>query len=194
MDDVTTVAQTRRELALSDAEARARLKRSSAAITERERQALELLIAGATYDQIGRIIGVSRGRAAQVVSNALHKRAMEFNQFSRDQAFVIYWERLEKLFTRWFPLSLGGARDPVTGIPAPPDPEAAKMVMGILDRMSRTLGFDAPKRVEVEATVEVTGPDPVGIRQNIMRSLAEMEARAAEGSAVVEGELVQDLE
>lgn len=187
---MTTVPQTRAELAITDAAARAQIRRTSAAITERERHALELLVAGASYEQIGRILGVSRSRAGAVVSGALAKRALEFNQYSRDQAFVIYWERLEKMFSRWFPLALGGQRDPTTGLPVPPDPEAARIVTGILDRMAKTLGFDAPRKVEVEAKVEVTGPDPVGIRQNILRSLAEMEERNRAGEVVVEAEAV----
>lgn len=191
---MTTAAETRRELGITDAQARAQMKRTSAAISERERQALELLVAGATYEQIGRILGISRSRAAAVVGMALNKRALEFNQFSRDQAFVVYWERLEKLFARWFPLSLGGQRDPQTGIPAAPDPEAAKMVIGILDRMAKTLGFDAPRKVEVEAKVEISGPDPAAIRRNILQSLADMEARAAEGAVVVEGEVIPPVE
>lgn len=191
---MTTPAELRRELAISEAQTRAQFKRSSAAISERERQALELLVAGATYEQIGRILGISRSRATTVVGTALSKRALEFNQFSRDQAFVIYWERLEKLFSKWFPLSLGGGIDTATGQRLPPDPEAAKMILGILDRMAKTLGFDAPKRVEVDAKVEVTGPDPQAIRRNIMESLAAMEARAQEAEAVVEGELVPDVE
>lgn len=187
---MNTVADTRRELAISDAQARAQLKRTSAAISERERQALELLVAGATYQQIGTILGISRSRAAAVVGTALGKRALEFNQYSRDQAFVLYWERLEKLFSRWFPLSLGGKIDPVTGLAAPPDPEAAKLVIGIMDRMAKTLGFDAPRKVEVEAKVEVTGPDPAAIRANIIQALADMEQRAAEGAQVVDGEVI----
>lgn len=187
---MTTVPETRRALDITDAQARAQIKRTSAAISERERQALELLVAGATYEQIGRILGISRSRAGAVVGTALSKRALEFNQYSRDQAFILYWERLEKLFSRWFPLSLGGQRDPSTGMPAPPDAEAAKMVIGILDRMAKTLGFDAPRKVEVEATVTVSGPDPAAIRANIIQSLADMEARNAE-AAVVEGELVR---
>lgn len=187
---MTTVPETRRALELSDTVARANIRRTSAAITERERHALELLVAGATYDQIGRILAVSRTRAQTIVSTALAKRALEFNQFSRDQAFVIFWERLEKMFSRWFPLAVGGQRDPVTGLPVPPDPEAARLVMGILDRMAKTMGFDAPKRVEVETKVEVAGPDPVGVRMAIMRSLAEMEERAARGEQVVDAEEV----
>lgn len=190
---MTTAADTRRELAITDAQARAQIRRTSAAISERERQALELLVAGASYQQIGTILGISRSRAAQVVGMALNKRALEFNQFSRDQAFVVYWERLEKLFARWFPLSLGGQRDPQTGIPAAPDPEAAKMVIGIMDRMAKTLGFDAPRKVEVEAKVEITGPDPDAIRRNILQALAEAEERARE-SAVVEGEEIPPVE
>lgn len=187
---MTTVAETRRDLALSDTAARANLRRSSGAISERERQALELLVAGATYEQIGRIIGVSGSRARVVVGTALGKRALEFNSWSRDQAFVIYWERMEKLFARWFPLALGGARDPATGLPLPPDPEAARLVLGIMDRMAKTMGFDAPQRVEAEVTVTHTaGPDPVQIRQAILRQLADQEARLAEG-AVVEGGVV----
>jgi hypothetical protein len=47
--------------------------------------------------------------------------------------------------------------------------------------------------VEVEAKVEITGPDPDAIRRNILQALAEAEERARE-SAIVEGEEIPPVE
>lgn len=164
-------------------QATVKAKLNSRSINERERRALELLVAGATCEQIGVVLGIKRAGAVQLVQRALAKRALEFNSAQTyEQARVLYVDRLEKLYARWLPVALGNVTNGV-----PPDPRGAEIVLKIMEREARVLGLETSPVVEVHTTVDMTVQEADERRMRILHHLAEVEERRAQ---VLDGEVV----
>lgn len=151
-------------------------------ITERESRALELTAAGATYEQIGKVLSITRKNAQLLVDRAVGRRALEINAREAPETRAILMERLLALHRRWWPMALG---NPAQGID--PSLPAAEMILKIHDRISRITGLDEgdmPARVDI--TVSVADRDR---RQDaILASLAEVAAR----QRAIEGEFRED--
>lgn len=162
-----------------DAEIERTVKKTySRAITEIERRALDLLVAGASYDQIGTILGFSRTSAFNTIAKAMAKRADEFRaSHTYERAVVLHLDRLDRLFAKWLPLALGSG-----GIP--PSDKAAEIVLKVMERQDKILGLSAPQKVEQTTTVVVTTEQLESRRTALLDGLAEVEQRRRQ----IEGE------
>lgn len=107
---------------------------AKARAAERRRRAWELRIAGYTYAEIARAIGVSRARATQYVSEGmkkLHQDIADLVAHYRSLALARY----ERLFRALWPAISKG------------DTKAIAAAVPILRGISRLLGLDEPTRV-----------------------------------------------
>lgn len=144
----------------------------------RELRAIELAAAGATYDHIGRIIGITRSAARQLVERALARRALEVKVRELPVAKALQADRLDALWRRWYPLALGD------GATTPPDPRAASVVLSIHDRMCRLHGLeDTSIQVEQHITI-VTDAEERARRETILADLAEVGRRLQDVPAI----------
>ena len=103
------------------------------AAREREARALQLRKAGASFEQIGRALGVSTPRAWRIFQRGLarvvHEPAEELRQLEA--------LRLDGLLTAMWPHAMAGKG------------WAVDRVLAIMQRRARLLGLDAPTRVNV---------------------------------------------
>ena len=103
---------------------------------ERRIQALELRKAGATYEQIGKQLGVTKQAAYKHVKKALDA----MNDTIREQADDvrnIEVERLDKLWFVMYKQALSGNQG------------AVDRCLKIMDRRAKLLGLDAPEKTEL---------------------------------------------
>jgi hypothetical protein len=95
-------------------------------------QALGLRKAGASYDAIGKALGLSKTRAYQLVTEGLE----EINQTVRDEAQAVKRLELERcdelLLALW---------------PQRKNPRAADSILRIMERRARLEGLDAPQKI-----------------------------------------------
>jgi hypothetical protein len=102
---------------------------------ERQRQALELRLAGLTFEAIAQRIGYSnRSSAADAVTAALRATV----QVPADDLRELECERLDSLLNAMWPKAVGGSH------------LAVDRCLAIMERRSRLLGLDAPLRVRQE--------------------------------------------
>ena len=102
---------------------------------ERRIQALELRKAGATYEQIGKQLGITKQAAYKHVKKALDA----MNDTIREQADDvrnIEVERLDKLWFVMYKQALSGNQG------------AVDRCLKIMDRRAKLLGLDAPEKQE----------------------------------------------
>ena len=105
---------------------------------DRDRQALELRIAGADYDSIAQKLGYSsRGHAYDAVNALLLARAAE----PREELRALELDRLDKLLLGIWQQAKGGNLG------------ALDRAVKLMERRARLLGLDAPARTEI------SGPD-----------------------------------
>jgi len=175
-----TVPEIRDAVGIDLRQAITKTRANSSTINERERRALDLMVAGATYKQIATVLGLrGAGSAVQLCQRALAKRAVEFSATTLAQARALYVDRLESLYRRWLPMALGSVAQGV-----PPDPKAAEIVLKVMEREARVLGLDAPVQVEEHTTVVIASEELSVRRQRVLEGLAEVEARRT----AIEGE------
>jgi hypothetical protein len=141
---------------------------------ERDRQAVELFLAGGTYQQIADALGFARKMSAwEAVQRGLSIRHAEWEAGILPHAKTIAWERLERLFARWYPMALGNRAQGID-----PDPKALDAVLKVMDRMERIGGYGEPAKVEVSGP----GGGPIPIEQAreqadvLLSELAERDA------------------
>jgi len=176
------IALVQAALGITPQQLRQKTRNDKRTISARELRALDLLIAGANYGQIAQVLNLkTRAGAIQLVQRALAKRAAEAAEVTVPEARALYLDRLDKLFTRWFPLALGSAKDNI-----PPDPMAAKLVLDMMTRYAKVTGIESP--VKIEETVDVTIHDPDAQRERVLKSLQSFAKR---GSGVIEGTAVE---
>ena len=131
---------------------------------ERDRQAIELRRAGASFDQIARQLGyANKSVAYNAVSRAL-KRTMASMSLDADAYRQLTMDRLDAML-------LGVWRSATQG-----DVQAISAVLRIEERRANMLGLDAPKRTEV------TGQDggPIEVDQRVTYSVEERQQRILE--------------
>ncbi|ORL93427.1 hypothetical protein A5N78_04640 [Prescottella equi] len=114
-----------------------RSRRVNAQAAEKQERALQLLIGGATNQQVADQLGYSsRGAAHNAITKALAEQAARRADLA-DQALTIALERLDAL---WRPQYVKAIRG---------DAGAAETCLRILDRQIKLLGLGAPTRADV---------------------------------------------
>ncbi len=102
----------------------------------KQQQVLELRIMGATYRQIGKQLGISKSRVAELVRQGVD----ELNEQSResaDQLRAIEHQRLEALWRTLYPARI--ASD------GTPDPDVIIKLVRVSESIRRLWGLDAPE-------------------------------------------------
>lgn len=128
-----------------------------ATATERRREAFDLRKRGATYDEIGRVLGITRQAAYELVKRELEDiRAHTQDDVETVRALEL--ERLDRLFAGSYAAAAGG------------DPKALASIMKVMERRARLLGLDAPVRQDIEL-VAFNGAD---LDSEITRLAAEL--------------------
>lgn len=142
---------------------------------EAVQRALDMRKAGATFQQIGDSLGVSRQRAFAIVTAALE----ELNQSCAATAEHVRRLELERLD------AMTAALSDRQGIP-----RVADSLLRIMERRARLLGLDAPVQVqpvapaqEPEITVEQL---PLDKRREILAIIEQAEAAAPASEQTVE--------
>lgn len=110
----------------------------NAEVTDKERQALELRKAGATFDAIARQLGFADPSGAhRAVSRAIERiPAQAVNEFR-----AVDVERLDRLFLAVWQPALGG------------DLKALDRALRILDQRAKLLGLNTTVKAEMDVTV-----------------------------------------
>ena len=103
------------------------------ATQEKRAQALSLRKAGATYEQIGQHLGVTKQRAAQMVREAMDATIRE----PADNLRALEDQRLDDLLRGLYAQAVKG------------DLGAIDRILRIMERRAKLLGLDAPVRTEV---------------------------------------------
>lgn len=134
-----------------------RIGRDQATTKMRRIQALELRLAGHTFDEIGSHLGCRRQTAHQLVMSALDERAAE----PCEKVRALELERLDKLLAAHWRTALAG------------DSDATEICLKVMQRRSRLLGLDAPQQVAA-VVAEATGPQA---SEMIRRMLSDPESR-----------------
>lgn len=184
----------------------------SRANIERERRALELLRDGATHQEIGDALGITKSSATTLIHRALAYRA-ENEGPTVEAARSLHIARLEHMLSRWFPRAVGDYLDPETGETShPPDYRAADMSLKILSQIADVQGTKkTPMAVSQPTGQPSSGDVHVHFHQpedrqraeaTILSGLAAMVAKtsAVEGqlaaigtsTAALNGEIVND--
>ena len=131
-------------------------KGQSEKAAERAHRALDLRIAGATYRQIGKELGVSYQSAFTDVQGAL----AELDVLTKDRAERLRdleLGRCDKLTLALTPKARGG------------DEKAARVLLGVMARRAALLGLDAPAKVDA-----TSGGNPVAFTINIAKPHADV--------------------
>jgi hypothetical protein len=131
----------------------------NADLAAKERKALDLRIAGATFDQIAeKLEYADKSAAYRAVTRALVSTVKP----AADELRELEVARLDRLLLAVWPDALGG------------DPRAVANVLKIIDQRAKFLGLHAPTQVDVSATVTV---DPADI-EIVQRIRAWRDARS----------------
>ena len=128
---------------------------------ERRDRAVQMRLAGADWAAIARALGyASRGAACTDVERALEQATAAM---ARNTDVLRHTElaRLDRLQAAFWARAIGGGDDAM---------EAARTVLGIIDRRCKLLGLNAPERHEVYTLG--------GIEAQIQRLQAEMDDSA----------------
>jgi hypothetical protein len=113
-------------------EAIAKVTRTKLAVRERQRQALELRLAGDTYQSIADTLACSKHRAHSLVQAALDAVVQE----PAEKVRLMELERLDRLYAAASPSAERG------------DPVMIAACLRIQERRARLLGLDAPEPVQ----------------------------------------------
>jgi hypothetical protein len=112
----------------------------NALVSEREHQAVQLALAGATFDQIAQQVGyANRSAAWKAVQRALARVEAHDVGSLRE----VEGARLDRLQVAVWPAALRG------------EVKAATVVLRIMERRARLLGLDAPLRADVGVRPEI---------------------------------------
>lgn len=142
-------------------ERRAELAAERLRIRNRDQQALNLKLGGATYEQIATQLQYSDSKNAWRAVRALMTSAQAPAADVRAEEVA----RLDRLMLSWWPKALGTPANMANGSAAvPPDRHAAELVLKISERRARLLGLDKPFVNDIEdlvrAEAERLGEDP----------------------------------
>jgi hypothetical protein len=136
----------------------------NALASDRERQALDLRKAGASFDAIAKQLGYSDPSGAhRAVTRALDRIPNEAAASLR----VVEAERLDRLLLAVWKDALAG------------DLKAMDRALRILDQRARLLGLNLPVKAEVDMSVSQVDPGEIEIVQRIKAWKAAQEGPAA---------------
>jgi len=110
----------------------------------RTRQALELRMAGATYERIASALGISKSAAHKAVARGMES-LRENNAQTGDQLRDIELARLDRMLVGLWQQARNG------------DAQAVDRVLKIMERRAKLVGLEAPQ--QTEATVKVVRED-----------------------------------
>lgn len=161
-----------------NARERRRRMRKEAAIV-REGDALQHIAGGLTYAEIAAELHVAVSTAYRLVHRGLERRAATEGP-AVEVARALYLARIELLFGAWMPRAIGKGLD-ANLQPTPPNPDAAKIVLGLLDRYADVTGVRAPVQLDL-GDAEMT---PAAAILAVMESLD----RVVDKQRVIAGEL-----
>ena len=123
----------------------------------RRPECLRLRIIGLSWRQIGHQLDINHETARSDVRTAL-KETLEGSKFDADLYRELELERMDQLWSRYFPLALGGKQPDyqdeegktVKGDTFAPDSNAAWRCLQISKRRSELLGLDMPAMAPVD--------------------------------------------
>lgn len=119
--------------------------RAQANIVDKEAKALQGWLSGMTYDEVAAHAGYSgKGAAVTAVKRAVTRRQTERDELA-DQAGTIMLDRLDMLFRAHIATAIDTN--------SPDRYKATDRILGIMDRIAKLQGLNAP--LQVEATVRV---------------------------------------
>ena len=124
---------------------------------ERRAQALDLRLAGYSFEAIGQQLGISKQAAYKHVSTALETLHTQTDN-SAEQLRALELERLDALLKGcWTAASAG-------------DPESTRVVLKVLERRAKLLGLDAPTKTpeddgEARGYIVVVPPKAASIEE-----------------------------
>jgi len=112
---------------------------------EREVEALNLRKSGATYDQIGKALGITTQGAYKAIIRSL-KRLNEQNSESSEELRRLEIERLDRMLVAIWPQVLNGNQG------------AVDRAIKISERRAKLLGLDAPTRADITSNSDKITP------------------------------------
>ncbi len=112
---------------------------------EREVEALNLRKSGATYDQIGKALGITTQGAYKAIIRSL-KRLNEQNSESSEELRRLEVERLDRMLVAIWPQVLNGNQG------------AVDRAIKISERRAKLLGLDAPTRADITSNNDKITP------------------------------------
>jgi DNA-binding CsgD family transcriptional regulator len=130
--------------------------KSSEAVEKRERQAMELVLAGANYSEIGRAVGMHPSSARKLVLRVLNDLTLEHRE-KVDKLRELEARRLDRLLMRYW-------QDAQNGNLA-----AADRVLALSKRRSELLGLNLPTQVEVGAL----GGGPLRVTEVVIQTVTK---------------------
>jgi len=150
--------------------------RSPAAVTARQRRALELRALGLPLDKIAKMMGNIRVDTTKaLIDRALEAQARHLREDGAwEKAFVLHTERLDMLMRTFMPRALNG------------DDKAASQVEKLLTHYERLQGLAAPQRLEAEVTVDDRTDARAEVIAGVLARLDDVKQRQQiiDGSAV----------
>lgn len=154
--------------------ARQRNTGSRIAAEERRRIALELRKAGATFEQIGKSLGIRKQSAHELVAKAL-KEAETKTAETAAQVKALELMRLDDLLKGLWPAASKG------------NPQSVEKALKVMERRAKLLGLDAPtKHAHTDPTGEeergypVAFPVPPHLDPDAWQKFAAQAAREAQ--------------
>lgn len=113
---------------------------------ERRRMAMNLRLAGKSFQAIGDHLGISRQRAHRLIADEL-ARLVEETQDDAAAYRQLHVERIEAMLAAAWPLILG--RDDGKAVGATTRLSAIEKAVRLLDRQAKLLGLDKPTPMEL---------------------------------------------
>ena len=107
-------------------------------LVDKERKALELRRAGATYDEIAQALGYATAQGAYLAYNRAIKRTLV--ESGSEEARQSELDRCDRLQRAYWSKAMAG------------DIQAGNIILKVMDRRARYLGLDAPTKQQVEVT------------------------------------------
>jgi hypothetical protein len=130
-------------------------------LIDKERKALELRRAGATYDEIAQALGYATPQGAYLAYNRAIKRTLV--EGGAEEARQSELDRCDRLQRAYWAKAMSG------------DIQAGGIILKVMDRRARYLGLDAPIKQQVEVTTYEGGTE-------VDRELQRLIALLADGS------------
>lgn len=146
---------------------------NSAEIAEQTARAYELKLRGASYRRIAQEMGISLGKAHNLVKQAIAERVDPLVEEYRG----LELDKLEDAEAKlWVQIENGSPRQL---------PRNIEVLIKLSERRSKLLGMDAPERKEIEAVIEERAPEVLALIEQAEVQATEEEQRlrsTADGS------------